>query len=85
MLEVRWDHIRRTGVRAVHLGFRVLIAFLFRAVLQGRGQIIESEDIVFDKVPIVSPNGDILLKSLSFYVKPGVRDFINETRSRGAD
>ncbi|KAK4054348.1 ATP-binding cassette long-chain fatty acid transporter pxa2 [Microbotryomycetes sp. JL221] len=41
-------------------------------VLQGRGQFVHSEDeIVFDKVPIVTPNGDILIKSLSFYVKPG--------------
>merc|ERR1712093_963752 len=27
--------------------------------------------IVFDRVPIVSPNGDILLKSLSFKITPG--------------
>lgn len=41
-------------------------------VLQGRGKIIHSDDeIIFDKVPIVTPNGDILIKSLSFYVKPG--------------
>ncbi|GAA94966.1 uncharacterized protein L969DRAFT_78446 [Mixia osmundae IAM 14324] len=42
-------------------------------VLSNRGKIVPSEDgsIIFDKVPIVSPNGDILLKSLSFWVKPG--------------
>lgn len=41
-------------------------------VLSGRGQFIHSDDeIVFDNVPIVTPNGDILIKSLSFYVKPG--------------
>jgi len=42
-------------------------------VLQGRGKILPSEDdsIVFDRVPIVSPNGDILLKSLSFKITPG--------------
>lgn len=43
------------------------------SVLQGRGQIIESEEIRFEGVPIVTPNGDILVKSLSFHVKPGVR------------
>ncbi|GAA6057868.1 hypothetical protein JCM3770_002730 [Rhodotorula araucariae] len=41
-------------------------------ILQGRGKIVHSDDeIIFDKVPIVTPNGDVLVKSLSFYVKPG--------------
>ncbi|GAA5968202.1 hypothetical protein JCM8115_006154 [Rhodotorula mucilaginosa] len=41
-------------------------------MLQGRGKVIQSEnEIVFDRVPIVTPNGDVLIKSLSFYVKPG--------------
>ena len=39
-------------------------------VLRGRGNIIESEDIEFVDVPIVSPNGDVLLRKLSFFVKP---------------
>lgn len=45
------------------------------SVLQGKGTILPTEDgsIVFEGVPIVSPNGDVLLKSLSFTVKPGVR------------
>jgi len=41
-------------------------------VLTGRGQVIEGDDIEFKNVPIVSPNGDVLLKSLTFYVKPGM-------------
>ncbi|KXN81130.1 ATP-binding cassette sub-family D member 2 [Leucoagaricus sp. SymC.cos] len=40
-------------------------------ILSGRGQVFEAEDIQFENVPIVTPNGDILLKSLSFHVKPG--------------
>ncbi|KWU42313.1 hypothetical protein RHOSPDRAFT_36110, partial [Rhodotorula sp. JG-1b] len=41
-------------------------------MLQGRGKVIQSEnEIMFDRVPIVTPNGDVLIKSLSFYVKPG--------------
>ncbi|KAF8058262.1 adrenoleukodystrophy protein [Lyophyllum atratum] len=40
-------------------------------ILRGHGQVIESEDIQFENVPIVTPNGDILVKSLSFQVKPG--------------
>ena len=39
-------------------------------ILSGEGKIIESEDIQFIDVPIVSPNGDILVRKLSFYVKP---------------
>ena len=34
---------------------------------------MESEEIEFQNVPIVTPNGDVLVKSLSFYVNPGVR------------
>ncbi|RUP45127.1 hypothetical protein BC936DRAFT_148577 [Jimgerdemannia flammicorona] len=41
-------------------------------VLAGRGEIVESQNIEFQNVPIVSPNGDVLLKSLSFYVKAGM-------------
>jgi ATP-binding cassette subfamily D (ALD) long-chain fatty acid import protein len=41
------------------------------AVLRGRGEIIEGEDIEFTDVPIVSPNGDVLVRKLSFNVRPG--------------
>ena len=41
------------------------------AVLKGRGQVLESEEIEFTDVPVVTPNGDILVKKLSFHVKPG--------------
>jgi hypothetical protein len=41
-------------------------------ITNGRGKIFEAEDIQFENVPIVTPNGDVLLKSLTFNVKPGV-------------
>ncbi|KAF9514886.1 hypothetical protein BS47DRAFT_1372211 [Hydnum rufescens UP504] len=42
-------------------------------VLQGRGTVIESkDDIELIDVPIVSPNGDILVRKLSMHIKPGV-------------
>lgn len=41
------------------------------AVLRGRGEVIESADIEFTDVPIISPNGDILVRKLSFTVKRG--------------
>jgi len=39
-------------------------------VLRGRGTVIESTYIEFIDVPIVSPNGDVLVRQLSFNVKP---------------
>jgi len=41
------------------------------AILKGRGQVEESENIEFTDVPIVSPNGDVLVKKLTFGIKPG--------------
>jgi hypothetical protein len=41
-------------------------------VLRSRGQVLLSDDIQFESVPIVTPNGDILLRSLTFHVKSGV-------------
>ncbi|ODH48957.1 hypothetical protein GX48_04890 [Paracoccidioides brasiliensis] len=41
------------------------------AVLSGRGTIVESDFIEFTDVPIVSPNGDVLVQKLSFSVYPG--------------
>jgi ATP-binding cassette subfamily D (ALD) long-chain fatty acid import protein len=41
------------------------------SVLRGRGTVTEGEDIMFHDVPIVSPNGDVLVRKLSFTVKPG--------------
>ncbi|QIW97205.1 hypothetical protein AMS68_002723 [Peltaster fructicola] len=41
------------------------------AVLAGRGELVEGEDIDFKDVPIVSPNGDVLVKALSFHIGPG--------------
>ena len=39
-------------------------------MLRGRGELVESEAIEFINVPIVSPNGDVLVRELSFSVKP---------------
>ncbi|ANB15642.1 ATP-binding cassette long-chain fatty acid transporter PXA2 [Sugiyamaella lignohabitans] len=39
--------------------------------LRGQGEVQLGPDIVFHEVPIVSPNGDVLVKKLSFSVKQG--------------
>ncbi|WEW56675.1 ATP-binding cassette long-chain fatty acid transporter pxa2 [Emydomyces testavorans] len=41
------------------------------AVLSKRGTISESDSIEFTDVPIISPNGDVLVQKLSFTVHPG--------------
>jgi ATP-binding cassette subfamily D (ALD) long-chain fatty acid import protein len=41
------------------------------AILSGRGKVVEGADIEFKNVPIVSPNGDVLVEKLTFDVKPG--------------
>ena len=41
-------------------------------LLKSRGTVIPSTFIEFEKVPIVSPNGDVLVPSLTFTVKPGM-------------
>lgn len=41
------------------------------AVLSGRGELEEGDDIKFEGVPIVSPNGDVLVRSLNFHIGPG--------------
>ena len=49
------------------------------SVLQGRGQIVESDEIRFDNVPLISPNGDVLVKSMSFNVEKGVSLSLSRT------
>ncbi|KAK4935616.1 ATP-binding cassette long-chain fatty acid transporter pxa2 [Elasticomyces elasticus] len=40
-------------------------------ILSGRGEVEVGRDIEFESVPIVSPNGDVLVRSLSFHIRPG--------------
>jgi ATP-binding cassette subfamily D (ALD) long-chain fatty acid import protein len=40
--------------------------------LTQRGKIVSSDVIEFENVPIVAPNGDILVKELTFHVRPGM-------------
>lgn len=40
-------------------------------LMKGRGEIIESEDIEFINVPIITPGGSILVPKLSFHMKRG--------------
>ena len=44
---------------------------------QSRGTIRESDSIKFDDVPIVSPNGDVLIKSITFEISPSMNCIIS--------
>jgi len=39
---------------------------------RGGAKIIYGDDIKFDKVPILSPNSDILIPEMSFAISPGM-------------
>jgi ABC-type uncharacterized transport system fused permease/ATPase subunit len=41
------------------------------------GKIVKSDNIRFDNVPVVSPNGDVLLNELSFEISPGMHLMIS--------
>eukprot|EP00834_Sanchytrium_tribonematis_P004408 NODE_216_length_12483_cov_2.137516.p3 type:complete len:561 gc:universal NODE_216_length_12483_cov_2.137516:2478-4160(+) len=45
-------------------------------ILRNRGTIKDSEYIQFDQVPVISPNGDVLLRSLSCFIKSGTHVLI---------
>mmetsp|Transcript_45257 Transcript_45257/g.33032 ORF Transcript_45257/g.33032 Transcript_45257/m.33032 type:complete len:255 (+) Transcript_45257:995-1759(+) len=45
---------------------------LMDSSLNHQGEIILSENIIFDKVPILSPNGDTLIHEMSFEIRPGM-------------
>lgn len=40
--------------------------------LLNQGEIIESDKIIFENVPILSPNGDVLIKEMNFKIEPGM-------------
>ena len=50
---------------------RVATALSPTAILSQRGTSVEAPDIEFRDVPIVSPNGDVLVPALSFHLRPG--------------
>jgi ATPase subunit of ABC transporter with duplicated ATPase domains len=40
--------------------------------LNAKGEIIPSENIKFEDVPVYTPNGDLLVDKLTFEIKPGM-------------
>lgn len=63
--DVRNGHFQKTLISALHTESN-------GGILSQRGQVIEdtNDEIAFQDVPIVSPNGDVLIERLSFSVKP---------------
>ncbi|KAH7883863.1 ABC transporter transmembrane region 2-domain-containing protein [Phlebopus sp. FC_14] len=64
MSDVRAGKFEKTFLSSAREGKR-------NDIMRGRGQVFEAEDIQFENVPIVTPNGDLLLENLTFNVKPG--------------
>lgn len=48
-----------------------------------RGVVIEGDVVKFDKVPIVSPNGDILIRHMTFEIQPGMHLLISGPNGAG--
>jgi ATP-binding cassette subfamily D (ALD) long-chain fatty acid import protein len=51
---------------------KVLVSNANTDILNSSGTFEESDTIEFKDVPIVAPNGDVLVKDLTFDVKPGM-------------
>lgn len=48
-----------------------------------KGEIIDSENIKFEDVPIYTPNRDLLIEKLSFEIKPGMNCIISGPNGSG--
>jgi len=44
--------------------------------VKNRGKIVRSEIIKFDRVPLISPNGDVMIKEMSFEIQEGMHVMI---------
>ena len=44
--------------------------------LANKGEVVVSDSIQFIDVPILSPNGDVLIKAMNFRIEPGMNLFI---------
>lgn len=40
--------------------------------LKNKGEILLSDKIKFENVPILSPNGDVLIPAMNFVIEPGM-------------
>lgn len=50
--------------------------------MAGQGKVVESEDtIILEDVPIITPNNDIVVPSLSFEVRDNAENLYNAARN----
>lgn len=47
------------------------------ASMSNKGLIVRSDKIIFEDVPIFSPNGDILIEKMNFEISPGMNLLIS--------
>ena len=50
---------------------KTLVPTAPRDLMKSRGTILNAKEIQFEQVPIISPNGDVLLKELTFDIRSG--------------
>ena len=51
---------------------KTLVANADLELLKQRGNVVLQDAIEFEHVPIISPNGDVLLRDLTFVLRPGM-------------
>jgi ABC-type uncharacterized transport system fused permease/ATPase subunit len=52
-------------------------------IRKNRGVVIEGDVVKFDNVPIVSPNGDVLIPDMTFEIQPGMHLLITGPNGAG--
>ena len=50
---------------------KTLVPTAPRDIMASRGTVLNAKEIQFEQVPIISPNGDVLLKELTFDIRSG--------------
>lgn len=45
--------------------------------MSAKGEVIVGQNVQFEDVPIISPNGDILIEKMSFKIEPGMHLMIS--------
>ena len=44
--------------------------------MTAKGEIVVGQNLSFENVPIISPNGDVLVEKMSFKIEPGMHVMI---------
>lgn len=45
--------------------------------MSAQGEVIQGDNLAFEEVPIISPNGDVLIEKMTFKIEPGMNLMIS--------